>query len=151
MRTLLRTLECRDLYGVSSYDYSRNQNYYNLLFNITFANRAPVLLTTQPGERNSLVAEWFEEGENHVNITVCRLQPPRLECNPTSIPVSVVFENVTVLVLHNTSKFFPYGDLTVDNSFRGINEGSTTLTPSDDVPFFEGSYRTIYVSRKSPL
>ena len=144
-------LDCRDLYSIwygwRYYDYSRREYYYNLLYNITFENRTSVLLTQQPGERNSLVAEWFEEGENYVNISVCRLNPPRRVCYPYSIPLMVNLENVTVFVRHNTSKFFPYGDLTQDQSFsRGtLIEGTTSITPPDEIPFFEGNYRILHV------
>ena len=146
VRTLIRWLNCTDQIGWRRYDYFRREHYYNLLYNFTFENRS-VVLTTQPRERNSLVAEWFEEGDNFVNISVCRLNPSRRECNPNSIPLAVNLENVAVFVRHNTTKFFPYGNLTQDSIFPGgiLNEGVVALTPPDEIPFFQGNYRILYV------
>ena len=143
MRPLIKWLNCRDRW-YRRYDYSRREYYYNLLYNFTFPNRA-VVFTEQPGERNSLVAEWFEEGYNSVNISICRLDPPRRVCDPNSIPLAVNFVNVIVFVRHNTSKFFPYGVLTQDSIVQGLNEGTLSLAPPDEIPFFRGSYRILYV------
>lgn len=142
----MRRFRCEDRLGGLQYN-SNSQPYYNLLYNLTFEDRT-VLLTEQL-LREYLVAEFFREGRNFLpNITVCRLNSPRMECDPLSLPLVVRLVNVTIQVMHNRDRFFPYGPATDDQSVHGVIDGTVLMTPPSGfaIPFFQGNYRALYVS-----
>lgn len=129
MRTLIGVFDCREtLLG----------NYYRtttrLLYTLTFEDRTS-LLSDLVEVNNTLVAEWFREGINSLNISVCRYltSTSRFTCNPTSIPMMIHLNNLEILVLHNTSRLFPYGSLTRDPSFYSVTDGVVETYPSEEI------------------
>ncbi len=68
-----------------------------------------------------------------------------MRCDPSSIPITVDLGNVTITVMHNTERVFPNGDPTQDSTLNGPIEGTVALSPPEEIPFYEGNYRILYV------
>ena len=124
------------------------QNYdtnIKLLYNFTFENRTVIL-----SERvnNTLVADLFMEGSNSPNVSVCMSNySNRDTCNTTAIPLTIDLGIVEISVQRNTSRLFPYGTLTRDSSFHGITDGIAEHYFPEEIPFFGGYYRSLYVRK----
>jgi hypothetical protein len=97
--------------------------------------------------RSTLVADWFEEGTNYPNVSVCIANyPSQTPSCIFSIPSLVHLRDVEINVTHNTERLFPYGNLTRDLSFHGVTDGVVEISSAEDIPFFNGYYRNIHVS-----
>lgn len=135
MTTLMKMFDCRETMT------SLNR----FLYTLTFDNRTETLAEWQE-VRNTVVADWLEEGISMPQISVCRSNYPRKTCNLNSIPQILDLGNVTILVTHNTERLFPYDNLTSDRSFHGVTDGVVEIRSSTEIPFFQGYYRSIHVS-----
>ena len=96
---------------------------------------------------NTLVADWFMEGSNFPNVSVCLSNYPNDTCNTTAIPSIIDLGNMEISVQHNTSRLFPYGTLTRDSSFHGVTDGIVGHYSPEEIPFFSGYYRNLYVRK----
>lgn len=133
----------RYYYSYRRYRYINHYRHGNLLYNFTFADRISLLTNN---ERNNLVAEWFEEGFTFSELSVCKLNSSGLKsCNMRSVPIMVNLENVTIHVRHNTNKLFPFGHQTRDSSFQSVIERTVAIALPEEIPFYQGNYRNLYV------
>ncbi len=142
MNTLIRMFDCRETINGIPY----NNTNLRLMYTFTFEDRRVVL--SEELVRNTLVAEWLQEGINSPNISVCRSNYRSRVCNASSIPVMIDLGSVEIDVEHNSARLFLYGNLTRDLSFHGVTDGvAETHAPLEEIPFFSGYYRNLYVSK----
>ena len=143
MSTLMQVFNCRENGNLNynSYRYSGN---IRLLYTFMFEDRE-VSLSQWREVSTTLVADWFREGTNYLNISVCISNNASTPSCISSIPRSLHLQSVESTVEHNTLKLFPYGGLTRDSSFHGLTHGVVEYSPPKDIPFFSGYYKSIHV------
>ena len=142
--TLMRVFNCRET-GNLYYTYYHYRGNIRLLYTLVFEDRE-VSLSQAREVNTTLVADWFREGTNHLNISVCISNNASTPSCIDSIPRNLLLQNVEINVTHNTLKLFPYGGLTRDSSFRGVTHGVVEYSLQEEIPFFSGYYRSFYVS-----
>lgn len=107
-----------------------------------------VMLTEQEASMSPVVS-LFGVGLRSVNvsISVCEQSRGGVDaCDAISMIENV--GNVTILVQPSTTRLFPYGAVTGDQSFRGILDGAVAIYPPESIPFYANYYRSLYVRRQ---
>ena len=144
MSTLMQVFNCTETENANPNNYVYRFRSARLLYNLTFEDRE-VTLSQLREVSTTVVADWFREGMNYLNISVCISNNASTPSCISSIPRSLHLQNVEITVAHNTLKLFPYGGLTRDSSFHGVTHGVVEYSPPEDIPFFSGYYRSIHV------
>lgn len=115
--------------------------YVSLSSRCTLSNNATITIMIDSEILESseeVMIEYFDMGTNIIAVMVCEDE----DCN------EVLQYNVTVMVLESTSRLFPYGSSTGDNSFTNVLDGARPIyVPQDNpIPFFNQFYTRLWVS-----
>ena len=148
MSTLMQVFNCMETENVNPNNYLYRFRSVRLLYNLTFEDRE-VTLSQSREVSTTVVADWFREGTNYLNISVCisnNASTPSCLPSSLSIPQAIHLQDIEIYVTQNTSKLFPYGRLTRDFSFHGVTDGSAEYSLPQEIPFFSGYYRSFHAS-----